>query len=211
MAPPMNKFGAVKAHGIFLFVLVWFSRTLAAAPVVNSVNPQPGFANELGSVTVAFSEPVTGVRAVDFLINGVPAESVTGTGVNYTFTFPQPAYGPVDITWGTLHTITSLGNPPEPFDGGASGSTWAYQLIATNGPAVTTVLPIPGSMLRRSGAVEVSFTRPVVGVDAADLRVNDTAATNVVGVGRSLSFFVSRSPKRRSDDQLGTKSWDRHG
>ena len=98
------------------------------------VTPPPGFVSELKSISLTFSEPVTGVRAGDFLINGVPAEGVSGSGASYTFSFSQPAFGPVDISWGTLHTIFDLDNPPNRFDPSTPGSTWAYQLINPAGP-----------------------------------------------------------------------------
>src|ERR1041384_4067897 len=88
------------------------------APRLATVIPLAGIVHELTSIIVTFNEPVTGVRAVDFLLNGVPADGVIGTGTTYTFTFAQPAYGPVDITWGTLHSIADMGDPSNRFDGG---------------------------------------------------------------------------------------------
>ena len=159
-------------------------------PNVSSVHPDPGFVHELSSISVVFSEPVTGVGAGDFLVNGVPAASVSGSGANYTFAFPQPAFGPVDIFWGTLHGITDLDTPPQRFDGGVPGSTWAYQLIDPAGPKATNIVPVPDTVLRRLGAVEVSFSGPVNGVDAADLQMNGLAATTVIGVGAGPYRFT---------------------
>ena len=71
---------------------------VASEPIVTGVSPPPGFVSELQSISLSFSEPVTGVRAGDFLINGVPAEDVSGSGASYTFSFSQPAFGPVHIS-----------------------------------------------------------------------------------------------------------------
>src|SRR4051812_13034116 len=49
-------------------------------PTVLNIDPAPGFVQTLNSVSVTFNEPVTGVRAGDFLVNGFPAESVAGSG-----------------------------------------------------------------------------------------------------------------------------------
>jgi hypothetical protein len=98
---------------------------VSSAPIVTGVTPSPGFVSELKLISLTFSEPVTGVRPGDFLINGVPAEGVSGDGASYTFSFPQPAFGPVDITWGTLHTIFDLDSPPNRFDPSTPGSSWA--------------------------------------------------------------------------------------
>jgi len=156
---------------------------VSSAPIVTGVTPSPGFVSELKLISLTFSEPVTGVRPGDFLINGVPAEGVSGDGASYTFSFSQPAFGPVDISWGTLHTIFDLDSPPNRFDPSTPGSSWAYQLIDPAGPSLTNALPIPGTTLRRLAEVEVSFSRPVVGVDASDLLLNGVNATNVIGVG----------------------------
>jgi len=40
---------------------------------------------------VTFTEPVRGVDAADFLVNGSPAFALGGGGANYTFIFAQPA------------------------------------------------------------------------------------------------------------------------
>jgi hypothetical protein len=169
------------------------TENVSTAPVVKDVKPAPGFVNQLTSISVTFSESVAGVRAGDFLLNGLPAESVTGTGISYTFSFPQPPFGPVDISWGTLHTIADVDN--QRFDGGVPGSTWAYQLINPAGPAVTNVIPVPGTVLRRLGQVEVSFSAPVDGIDASDLRINGITATNVVGVGAGPYRFFFPEPR----------------
>lgn len=156
---------------------------VAAVPTVTGVAPEPGFINQLGSVRVTFSEPVNGVRAGDFLVNGVPATGVEGTGAQYIFHLAPPAFGPVDVTWGPLHTIFSVAVPSERFDSGAAGSTWAYQLINPAPPKVTGLLPIPSATLRKLAQVEVNFDRPVLGVDAPDLRLNGAPALGVSGVG----------------------------
>ena len=78
-----------------------------AAPYVLSQTPAAGASvSSLSSVQVTFSESVSGVNAADFLVNGVPANSVSGGGASYTFNFTQPANGAVNITWAGGHGIT---------------------------------------------------------------------------------------------------------
>ncbi len=182
---------------VVLVFQVWepASRVCAGVPSVIGVAPEPGFLNQLDSVRVTFSEPVDGVRAGDFLINGLPATGVEGAGAQYAFRFDPPPFGPVDITWGPLHTIFSVATPSDRFDGGAAGSTWAYQLINPAPPKVTGVLPIPSATLRKLAEVEVNFDRPVIGVDASDLRLNGGQAVAVSGFGSG--------PYRFSFDEAG--------
>ena len=48
-------------------------------PTIVQVQPAPGTLTTLTQITVTFSENVTGVNALDFLINGETATSVTGS------------------------------------------------------------------------------------------------------------------------------------
>jgi hypothetical protein len=147
-------------------------------PTLFSVSPEPGSVlTNLNSITVTFSEPVVGVTADDFLIDTQPANSVTGSGTNYTFTFNTPPYGGVFITWFPDPGIYDLALPPNAFD--AAGSSWAYQLNDETPPFVSTLFPSAGSTVRALTQVEVTFSEEVNGVDAADLRVNGQPAASV--------------------------------
>ena len=152
-------------------------------PRVVAVTPAPGLVTNLTEVVVTFSEPVSGVAAGDFLVNGVPATSVSGTGTTYRFLFPQPGPGGVVMSWGTLHAIQDLDVPPNRFDGGAPGSVWAYEVLDPAGPAVGRLRPVAGVVVRQLGEVEVTFTRSVLGVEASDLRCNGIGALSVTGLG----------------------------
>ncbi|MEO5916012.1 MAG: lamin tail domain-containing protein [Luteolibacter sp.] len=105
----------ISGSGPFVSPSSW-SYTLVdtLAPTTPSQFPFPGStAGTLTQAEVAFSEPVTGVDAADFKVNGVAATSVTGFGSGpYTFTFSQPAAGAVNFTWAAGHGIADLaGNP----------------------------------------------------------------------------------------------------
>jgi hypothetical protein len=79
----------------------------------------------LRTVVVYFTEPVVGVTASALLVNGGPAQGVTGSDAGpYTFTFPQPANGPVEVRWSLSHTITDIALEPNRFVGGS----WDYLL-----------------------------------------------------------------------------------
>ncbi len=162
---------------------------IAGAPSVVGVVPEPGLVTALTQITVTFSEPVTGVAAEHFLINDRPAANVTGSGRTYTFTFPPPPPGPVQIRWSPLQTIQDLETPPQRFDPAAAGSAWMYELLDPEGPSVVFRQPPAGLTVRALRQIEVSFNKPVVGVDAADLRINGVAATNVTGIGAGPYLF----------------------
>src|SRR5262245_26933312 len=93
----------MKTMRVFLAGMALFFGLIVAVPapaaVVVNAAPPPGTVTELTQITVQFSEPVVGVDATDFLVNGQFASSVFGSGASYTFTFLQPAYGVVQISW----------------------------------------------------------------------------------------------------------------
>lgn len=167
---------------VFDAELIAVPRT-AGPPVITAVTPPPGPIKELTRITVTFNESVQGIRADDFLMNGIGAASVVGSGTTYTFGFTQPAYGPVGISWSTFHTIQDFENPPQRFEIAAPGSTWAYELLDPSGPALSRIQPPPDATLRTLREVEITFDKAVTGVDPGDLLAGSIAATNVTGVG----------------------------
>ncbi len=163
-------------------------------PVVATSSPAPGSVNNLTQVTVTFSEPVNGVNASDFLINGVPATGMTGGNDTYTFTFPQPAYGNVTITWVGGHGIVDYGMPPNPFNATGPGATWQYNLADTIAPTVAFQLPFASVTVRSLAQIEVNFSAAVTGVDAADLLINSVPAASISAVTSSQYVFTFPPP-----------------
>jgi hypothetical protein len=154
---------------------------IATPPTVAGKTPAPGNVSSLTSITVTFSENVSGVNASDLLINGAPATSVSGSGTTYTFAFPQPAEGTIFIGWNGTHGIVDFENPPKPLDPFGPGATWQYTLTDTAAPTVSSISPLAGAALRELDTIEVTFSESVSGVNAADLRINNVPATSVSG------------------------------
>ncbi|MBL9171931.1 MAG: lamin tail domain-containing protein [Verrucomicrobiales bacterium] len=173
-------------------------------PVVASVQPPPGIVNSLREITVAFNKPVSGVEAQHFLVNGSPATRVSGSGATYTFEFPQPAFGTVAIGWGTLHRIQDLGTPPQRFSISSPGSSWNYEFLDPDGPAITRRLPPFGAELKFLRDVELTFNHAVLGVDAQDLLLNGAPAVSVTGIGAGPYRFHFADPAPAGDSLL---SW----
>ncbi len=159
-------------------------------PMVANVIPTPGRLDVLERITVVFNQSVRGVRAEDFLVNGVSADRVEGGGTTYTFFFPQPAFGPVEVRWGTLHTIESLGNFPQRFEITADGSVWGYELVDPLGPSLATLQPPAGATISAFTEVLVTFDKAVAGIDASDLLRDGAAALGVSGLGAGPYKFT---------------------
>ncbi len=167
---------------------------VATPPTVFSKSPAPGNLSSLTSISVSFTDPVFGVSASDLLINGIAATGVSGSGSNYTFTFSQPAEGTVYVGWNGAHGITDFESPPKAFDPFSAGGTWQYTLTDTVAPIVTTISPAAGATVRQLTSIEVGFSEPVFGVEAADLRVNGLPATSVSGKGNGPYTFQFAAP-----------------
>lgn len=155
-------------------------RDETVAPVIASVQPAAGASvTSLTQVTVQFSEPVTGVDADDLLVNSVGATGVSGGDASYTFTFPQPGAGPVLFTWNPPHGIADEAFTPNAFNATGPGATWTFTMVDNVAPVVSALFPPAGATVRALGRTEVTFSEEVIGVQAADLRVNGQPATNV--------------------------------
>lgn len=163
-------------------------------PVVSNRSPEGAEVAVLTQITVLFSEPVTGVAAGDLLVNDRPATWVVGMAGSdrYTFSFPQPAPGLVAVAWNETHRITDLqGNP---FNTEDPGSTWSYSLGDTVPPQIRATTPTPGAVVSRFSQIEVLFTEPVQGLDAADLLINGQPAAILSGADAGPYLFQFSSP-----------------
>ncbi len=186
-----------------LFVFLCLAASLSAAPTVSVTNPAPGSTvSTLTSVSITFSEPVAGVDANDLQINNDGATGVSGSGVGpYVFTFTQPPPGTVSVSWDIDHGIAGLGTGAFAPAGG-----WTYTLSDVLAPTIAkvktsvagqeqdAVTPLGGSTLATLTEVQVTFSEPVIGVDAADLLVAGVAATAVTGSDAGPYVFTCAQP-----------------
>jgi hypothetical protein len=189
--PIVNATARWQIYALFLCCVF----ELAAAPgppqIIN-VSPAPGQITSLTSMTVTFSEPVTNIAAGDLLLGGVPrGVEVTGSGAVYTFALEQPPYGVIQISWDTGHSIVDFDVPPTRFDENHASSMWQYDLVDTVAPTIASLTPAEGITVRTLTRVEVTFSEPVLGIDAGDLLINGASASDfaVVGAGRYLFTF----------------------
>ena len=164
-------------------------------PSIVSQSPPAGAqVTNLTQITVTFSEPVAGVDARDLLLNGVPANLVSGAGTTYTFSFTQPNATLVNVTWATAHGIRDLAPAPNAFNATAPGSTWFYTTPDNVAPALVTIAPPAGATVRALLQITVTFTEPVTGVDTNALLLNDQPARQVSGAGAGPYTFAYAPP-----------------
>ncbi len=159
-------------------------------PVISVLNPFAGATvSNLTQIQVAFSKNVAGVDAEDLLIAGNPANSVSGSGSNYVFTFTQPSSGTILVYWDIESAISDLsGNA---FD--TSGS-WTCTLIDTIAPTLIATAPAAGATVGSLTQAQVTFSKAVNGVDAGALLINGLSATSVSGSGIGPYVFNFAQP-----------------
>ena len=175
-----------------VFDLQLESTSDTAPPAITSIQPAPSKVTELKSITVTFSEPVQGVHAEDLLVNNSPAIDVTGAGATYTFTFEEPDFGPVDITWDAGHQIADFADPPHPFN--TEGLVLNYLLADESVPYLLSVVPPPDTAVRQLSAIELQFSESVTNIDAGDLQVNGTPASDLI-VRPANTYIFQFSPQ----------------
>jgi hypothetical protein len=96
-----------------------------APTVVSTDPPQGSVQTSLTFIGIVFNESVQGVNASDLLINNNPATSViTNNPRDYTFSFPSPATGTVQVAWAPAHGIRDL----SPLANAFAGGNWTYTL-----------------------------------------------------------------------------------
>jgi len=167
--------------------------TAVVAPRVASVTPSAGELFYLTNITVKFSESVSNVNASDLLINGVTATGmVSTTNTTYTFSFAQPAFGPVSVTWAAGHGIQDFDDPPKAFDGAGPGATFQYSLVNPSAPTVASQSPLRNAAVNVLTQINVLFSEAVVNVNASDLLVNGLPATAMSGSGANYTFTFAQ-------------------
>lgn len=102
-----------------LAFLVLLARVADAAPTIWTRIPASGATgSSLTSISITYSEAITGVDADDMLINAERGSFVTGPGAGpYVFTFDQAAVGAVSFTWAAGHGIADVAAEPNVFAG----------------------------------------------------------------------------------------------
>jgi hypothetical protein len=164
-------------------------------PRIASVAPAQGELFYLTNLVITFTEPVTNVNAADLLVNGVPATGLSSaTNTEYTFSFAQPVYGTVLVTWAVNHGIVDFDDVPKPFDGTLASSRFTYLLLNPSAPLIATQVPLGGTTITGLTSIAVTFSEAVTGVNASDLLVNGTPAAGASGSGSNYTFTVTQPP-----------------
>ena len=151
-------------------------------PKVVSIDPPPGEVGSLREVTIRFNEEVDGIDAGDLWLNGEPAIGLRGGSALWTFIFEQGNFYDAILSWNPNHEIVDTARPPNKLDVATAAETHQYSIIDDMPPALTTVLPPPGSSVRGLDRIRIFFSEPVRGLDLGDLRINGKQPLSIDGV-----------------------------
>jgi hypothetical protein len=169
--------------GAFVAPLPWtYSLTDTIPPSVVRTTPANGATvGALVQVEVIFSEEVSGVSAGDLLLNGVAANSVTGSGLGpYIFTFTPASPGAVTLQWAPSHGIRDIAAAPNNFGGGnwtvtvnaaGPGNLIINEFLAVNGTGLLDENGDPEDWIEifNPGATAVNLAGWALTNDADDL------------------------------------------
>jgi hypothetical protein len=83
--------------------------------------------SDIPAISAQFNEPVTGIKASNFIVNGSPATHVSGAGSGpYVFIgFNPPEIGPLDVRLSSGNITDISGNR-------FNGTSWNYTLVEAN-------------------------------------------------------------------------------
>jgi len=192
----LNQFRTDSDFGFNAQLYYYPVDTSTVPPRLLGADPPPGDIFYLTNVTITFSEGVSGVDASDLLINGIPATDVSSTtNTTYTFSFPQPPYGPILLTWDSDHGIADFDNPPKAFDGNAASSMVSYTLLNPSSPRIISQTPLANTTITGLTSITMTFTEPVTGVDASDLLFSGSPSSSVNSAdGVTYTFSFAQPP-----------------
>ncbi len=132
-----------------------------------------GPVNGAFSVSLGFSEAVTGVTLADVAVTGGSASALTGSGSAYAVTVTPSGDGPVVVSVADGAAVDAAGN--------TSTGDSLTRTADLSGPTVT--LAAPAGPVNAPFAVTLTFSKPVTGLTASDLTVTNGTASGLTGTG----------------------------
>ena len=140
------------------------------------------------SITVTFSEPVTGFELPDLVVGNGSASELQGNEASYTATVTPTASGAVTVDIAAGAAEDSAGNPSAAAD--QFSITADRTPVDTTAPTVTITSaaskPVSGPF-----SITVTFSEPVTGFELPDLVVGNGSASELQGNEASYTATVT--------------------
>lgn len=157
-----------------------------APPTVTITTTDPAPVRGPFSITVAFSEPVTGFRLRDLLIvNGI-ALDLEGQGATYTATVTPADSGTVTVDIPAGAALDSAAN--------FSAAALPLSIAAdTTPPTVTITTTDPAPVRGQPFSIVITFSEPVTGFQLNDLTVENGAASELTPASYTATVTPAES------------------
>ena len=159
--------------------------TDTAAPTVTITSDASEPVSGPFSVTVTFSEPVTGFELADLVVGNGSTSELQGSEATYTATVTPAASGTVTVDIAAGAAEDSAGNPSAVAD--------QFSITADTDTAAPTVTITSDASEPVSGpfSVTVTFSEPVTGFELADLVVGNGSASELQGSEATYTATVT--------------------
>ena len=135
------------------------------------------------SVSVTFSESVTGFDASDITVTNATVSGLAGSGSTYTFTATPTSDGPV--------TVDIAGGAATDTAGNSSVAATQMTRTADLTAPVVTLTTLASSPVNGAFSVTASFSENVTGFGLGDITVVNGTASALSGSGSSYAFTVT--------------------
>nr|WP_238934480.1 Ig-like domain-containing protein [Maricaulis parjimensis] len=148
-----------------------------AAPGVTLAVSEAGILAGPFTVTLTFSESVSGFALEDLVIDNGAASDLEGAGAVYTVLITPEADGDVSIGLAADQAVDSAGN----------GNTIAETLVVgTDATAPELEITVPGAETEGAFVAQFVFSESVSGFDVADIQVTNASVSGFEIVDESL-------------------------
>jgi hypothetical protein len=98
------------------------------------------------------------------------------------------------VTWAAGHGIADLSSPANAFNAVGPDATWQYTMLDDIPPVISVLFPAGGAAVAALSQIEVTFSETVLDVQAADLLINGSPATNVTKLSGQPYVFKFPPP-----------------
>ena len=181
------------------------------APTATVVLDDPALkAGETATVTITFSEAVTGFANADLAIPNGTLTAVASTDGNITFTATfTPTADTEDAT--NAVTLDNTGLADAAGNTGLATTSSANFVIDTKRPTATVALDDPALKAGETATVTITFSEAVTGFANADLAIPNGTLTAVASTDGNITFTATFTPTADTEDATNAVTLDNTG
>ncbi|OFX97570.1 MAG: hypothetical protein A2W90_09655 [Bacteroidetes bacterium GWF2_42_66] len=165
---------------------------------------------ETATVTITFSEAVTGFTNADLTVPNGTLTSVSSSdgGITYTATY-TPSSSVEDAT--NAIVLDNTGIVDAAGNSGSGTTSSANFTIDTKRPTVTVVLDDSALRLGETATVTITFSEAVTGFTNADLTISNGTLSVVSSLDGGITFTATFTPSGNTEDATNAITLDNTG